>query len=275
MLSARERTLIQAALAAADFELDTAIPEVVERNREAASALVAKVEGIYGRAAGSEYFVTSKLRYEQYFAIALELGHGGKVLEIGSAPGHVSTGLWLMGFDMTCLNLNALYRSMYPSAEWLDRLNVIEHDFEKAPLPFADGTFDVVFFTEVLEHVAIKPVVAVLEDIHRVCRKGATLILSTPNVSNISNIFALLNGANIFWRPEMFYGTLDRHNREFTSAEVRETVLRAGFVIEHCYGFNCHSNWRGGGNEHAYQALAEFGDRHPLLRNTIMVVARA
>jgi 2-polyprenyl-3-methyl-5-hydroxy-6-metoxy-1,4-benzoquinol methylase len=231
------------------------------------------VQRIYGAAAQSDYFNTSKLRYEQYFAIASELQPGARVLEIGSSPGHVSVGLTLMGFKMTCLNRDALYRAGYPSAEWLERLNIVEHDFEKAPLPFADGSFDVVFFTEVLEHIAIKPVIEVLRDIRRCARPGATLVLSTPNVNNISNIFALLRGQNIFWRPEMFYGSLDRHNREYTPAEVKEAIEEAGFIIKHMYGFNCHSNWRGGGIEQAHRAVGEIGDAHALLRNTIMAIA--
>ena len=107
------------------------------------------------------------------------------------------------------------------------------------------------------------------------CRVGGTLFLSTPNVCNISNVAALLNGANIFWRPEQFYGSLDRHNREFVPAEVRDTLREAGFSIRHLYGFNCHSNWRAGGAEFAYRVVAEIGDEHPLLRNTIMAVAQA
>jgi 2-polyprenyl-3-methyl-5-hydroxy-6-metoxy-1,4-benzoquinol methylase len=275
VLTDKERALVKAALAASRVELDTSIPDCIDRYRDVARRLLAEVQKIYGPAAGSDYFTTSKLRYEQYFAIACNLPPGARLLEIGSAPGHVSIGLWVMGFAMICVNLNALYRSQYPSMEWLERLNVTEHDFEKAPLPFEGGSFDVVFFTEVLEHVAVKPVTEVLADIHRVCKPGATLVLSTPNVNNISNIFALLNGENIFWRPETFYGSLDRHNREFTPAEVTEVMRGAGFSIEHCYGFNCHSNWRGGGNEQAYRVLAELGDGHPLLRNTIMVVAHA
>ena len=274
-LSEVERALVRAALAVSTVELDTTIPEVFNRHCDAARDLVDQVEKIYGEAAQSDYFTSSKLRYAQYFSIARELQPGARLLEIGSAPGHVSVGLALMGFAMTCVNLNAHYRPTYASTEWFDRLNVMEHDFEKSPLPFEDGSYDIVYFTEVLEHVAIKPVVEVLRDIRRVCKAGGTLVLSTPNVCNISNIFALLNGANIFWRPEIFYGTLDRHNREFTVAEVEQAVRDAGFSIRHQYGFNCHSNWRGGGNEQAYHAIAEFGDNHPLLRNTIMVVAEA
>jgi 2-polyprenyl-3-methyl-5-hydroxy-6-metoxy-1,4-benzoquinol methylase len=271
----RERALVRAALAAAEIDLSTTVPVRIERHREKARGVIAEVERIYGAAAESDYFKTSKLRYEQYFAIASDLEPGARVLEIGSSPGHVSVGLMLMGFQMTCLNRDALYRGGYPSPDWLQRLNVVEHDFEKTPLPFADQSFDIVFFTEVLEHVAIKPVIEVLRDIRRCAKPGATLVLSTPNVNNLSNVFALLKGQNIFWRPEMFYGSLDRHNREYSPEEVKDALVAAGFTIEQFYGFNCHSNWRAGGIEQAYRAVAELGDNHSLLRNTIMAIARA
>jgi 2-polyprenyl-3-methyl-5-hydroxy-6-metoxy-1,4-benzoquinol methylase len=269
-----ERALVRTALEVAEIDLATTIPARVEHFREMAREVIAEVEMIYGPAADSDYFKTSKLRYEQYLAIACDLPPGARILEIGSAPGHVSVGLMLMGFKMTCVNLNALYRAGYPSQDWLQRLNVVEHDFEKSPLPFEDQSFDALFFTEVLEHIAVKPVIEVLRDIRRCGKPGATLVLSTPNVNNLSNVFALLKGQNIFWRPEMFYGSLDRHNREYTPGEVKEALLAAGFTIEHMYGFNCHSNWRAGGNEQTYRAVAELGDSHSLLRNTIMAIAR-
>ncbi len=275
MLDEAEKALLDAALNLATVRLDTTTPPRYAQHMTAARGLIEEVARIYGAAALTDYFATSRLRYEHYFSVAMGLDRSARVLEIGSAPGHVSVGLSLLGFDLTCLNLNALYRAAYPSEEWLARLRVIEHDFERSPLPFADGSFDVVFFTEVLEHVAIKPAVDVLRDIRRVCRPGATLVMSTPNVNNISNVMALLQGANIFWRPEMFYGSLDRHNREFTPDEVSEVVSAAGFAITDQYGFNCHSNWRAGGASFAYRAIAVCGDEHPLLRNTVMVVAAA
>lgn len=275
MLTKEERSFFDALLALATVDLELNVPRIFDQHRSEARDLIQRVAEIYGEGAKTPYFETSLLRYEEYFSIAKELRSDAQVLEIGSAPGHVSVGLSLLGFDLTCLNLNELYRPMYPSEVWFERLNVLEHDFEKDPLPFEDHSFDVVFFTEVLEHIAIKPVEAVLRDIKRVCRPGGALILSTPNVNNVSNLVALLHGDNVFWRPEIFYGSLDRHNREFTPTEVSEAVSAAAFAIEHRYGFNCHSKWRADGADFAYRAIAEIGDKHPLLRNTIMLVARA
>src|SRR5262249_669072 len=144
-----------------------------------------------------------------------------RLLEVGAAPGHVSIAVKLAGYSSIGLNLNELWRQTYPGKEWLERLDVREHDVEKDPLPFGTGSFDAVLFTEVLEHVAIVNPVSILREIHRVLKAGGMCIFSTPNVCNISNVYALLIGRNVFWPPEIFYGGLDRHNREYTPSEVR------------------------------------------------------
>jgi hypothetical protein len=38
---------------------------------------------------------------------------------------------------------------------------------------------------------------------------------------------------------------------------------------------NSHNNWRAGGAELAYELVARLGEDEPLLRNTIMCLARA
>jgi hypothetical protein len=103
---------------------------------------------------------------------------------------------------------------------------------------------------------------------------GGPLILSTPNVCNLTNIIALLNGKNVFWEPDKFYGSTDRHNREFTPQEVREVVQAGGFREIALYGINCPSNWNCHKASYARQMIGKFGDDSPLLRNTIMVIAR-
>ena len=106
----------------------------------------------------------------------------------------------------------------------------------KGAVTFSDSTFDGAIFTEVLEHIAIADPVSVIKEIARVLKPGATLLLTTPNVCNLANLIALAQGNNIFWAPEIFYGSTDRHNREYTPAEVVATVMRSGLTswIDSC-----------------------------------------
>ena len=141
-------------------------------------------------------------------------------------------------------------------------------------IPFEDNLFDAVYFTEVLEHIAVTNPTVIFTEIRRVLKPNGLLVFSTPNICNLSNIYALMNDINIFWASEIFYGSLDRHNREFTPKEVQALHQNAGFAEIIMYGINCDSNWRTGTGEFIYDLISKMGDGHPMLRNTIMVLAR-
>jgi glycosyltransferase involved in cell wall biosynthesis/2-polyprenyl-3-methyl-5-hydroxy-6-metoxy-1,4-benzoquinol methylase len=231
------------------------------------------VEDIAGEIAGQflEYFNTSKERYATYIAAARGyLPDNATILDVGDAPGHVAMCLHRLGFAITGLNLNAEWRKTYPDPTWLETLSVQECDIEKSALPFHESQFDAILFTEVLEHIAVTDPSAILKEFRRVLKPGGLVLFSTPNVCNISNICALLHGMNIFWAPKIFYGSCDRHNREYTPSEVIDCFQQAGLEIVELWGINDHANWRAGGGEFAYELVSKFGDNSFLLRNTIV-----
>ncbi len=222
------------------------------------------------------YIEASLPRYRFVAAAALRHFHrGGKILDLGCAPGHMGIVLHGLGFEVHGIDLNQLWEETYPDRQWLQNLHVQALDVEKQPLPFADGTFDGVLFTEVLEHIALVSPVKVLQEIARVLKPGAVLLLTTPNVCNLANLLALANGKNIFWAPEIFYGSSDRHNREYTPAEVVATVEQSGLGIADRFLFNGPNNWNGSAIEHMYETLDVLrGLDSPLLGNTVFVAAR-
>ena len=57
----------------------------------------------------------------------------------------------------------------------------IVHDLNCLPWPFADDTFDEVHAYDVLEHLQDVP--RTLEEIHRVCRHGASVHMTVPHFS--------------------------------------------------------------------------------------------
>jgi len=257
------------------MNLSTEIPREILAKLPSASSITGQVKMIIGDKTHGSYFDTSVERYNQYFSIAAAfLPKGATILDIGNAPGHVGIGLHLMGMRVQGLNLNDCWHSTYPSLEWLKTFNIISHDFEKSELPYDDNLFDAIYFTEVLEHIAVKNPVDILTDFLRVLKPGGLFVMSTPNICNISNIYALFNGKNIFWPNDIFYGGFDRHNREYTPDEVSAVVTQAGFANITMYGFNCNSNWRKEGAEFAKRVIDKFGDKNPLFKNTIMVYAR-
>src|SRR5262249_9554145 len=62
---------------------------------------------------------------------------------------------------------------------------------EMDEFPYPDGTFDVVLFAEMIEHLAVNPVWA-LSEIHRVLKPGGHLIVTTPNALSIERVARVL-----------------------------------------------------------------------------------
>jgi 2-polyprenyl-3-methyl-5-hydroxy-6-metoxy-1,4-benzoquinol methylase len=267
--------LAEALCREADRSLELpAAPESVVRRLPRAVALVEELARRYGGGSNAAYLDTSRNRYAHYQALAeLHLPARARVLDLGNAPGHFASLLSNLGHDITGVNLNTEYRTLYPDPSWVELFHVVECDVEREELPFPAASFDAVLFTEVLEHLAITDPVVVLGRLRRVLRPGGVVVFSTPNVCNLSNVIALLLGVNVFWPRELFYGSLDRHNREWTPAEVLSVFAAAHLRPLEFYGMSDHSNWRGGGaNDQVYALLGGLGEEHALLRNTIVGV---
>ena len=98
---------------------------------------------------------------------------------------------------------------------------------EEDRFPYADGSFSVVLFCEMIEHLLMNPVTS-LHEIHRVLISGGTLVVTTPNVVRLGNVAAIFDGRNIY-DPYSGYGPYGRHNREYTCAELLRLLKFTGF----------------------------------------------
>ncbi len=104
-------------------------------------------------------------------------------------------------------------------------------NIEADEFPYPDGTFDVVVFSELVEHLAINPVWA-LAEMHRVLKPGGHLILSTPNALSLERLDSVVRGRRPSvdqYSPAFGYGA--RHNREYSALELY-WLLDTGFDIE-------------------------------------------
>lgn len=59
----------------------------------------------------------------------------------------------------------------------------IRHDLDVYPYPIADDAFEVVLLRNVIEHV--RNVVGLMEEIHRIGRAGADVLITTPHFSSL------------------------------------------------------------------------------------------
>jgi 2-polyprenyl-3-methyl-5-hydroxy-6-metoxy-1,4-benzoquinol methylase len=101
--------------------------------------------------------------------IALALvpdGHGKRALDVGAREGHQTRRLESRGYEVTSIDVEPQFASCH-------RVDANER------LPFEDGHFDLVWCSEVIEHL-VEPARA-LAELRRVTKRGGVLLLTTPN----------------------------------------------------------------------------------------------
>jgi SAM-dependent methyltransferase len=137
----------------------------------------------------------------------LVAGESGRALELGSNP-YFTT--WLLrhhtDLDLTLANyFGSDEREITQTVGYRDREGASQSfeiradlfDLETERFPYDDGSFDVVLFCEIIEHLIADPMHA-LSEIHRVLRPGGLMVITTPNVARLDNVLRLIDGENVF-----------------------------------------------------------------------------
>jgi len=139
---------------------------------------------------------------------------GSRVLDVGSGYSIFFLLMRDWDFSITCCDLDAAaiekMRDLCPAFEWLVS--------DATHLPFEDGSFDVVYAGEIIEHVG-DPLEA-LAEWRRVLAPGGTLILTTPNRERL---LARANRKVVPVHPE--------HVREMSLPQARATLVASGFEV--------------------------------------------
>jgi SAM-dependent methyltransferase len=184
-------------------------------------------------------------RYLADLQLLASLAPTGPILEIGSAPCHMTALLKLYGFTAVGVDLQPervadLVRNL--------GLDVRRCDIERSALPFGDNEFACALFCETFEHLRIDPAF-VLSEINRVLAPGALLILTTPNVYSLPSIGRFLLGKSIA-DPVAEFGKLRTvghmgHVREYSAREVGRFLDSAGFTVVST-DYRYHANSQGG-----------------------------
>lgn len=121
------------------------------------------------------------------------------------------------------------------------RINLNQDD---ALAEVESGAWDIVFLSEVFEHILQHPL-GLLREIHRVLKPGGVLVLTTPNPSTLANAIRVLQDRHYLWGAREFLRQpkyrdgqiLDRgdiHYQEYPASLVREVMQEAGFEGMEC-----------------------------------------
>jgi SAM-dependent methyltransferase len=145
----------------------------------------------------------------------LQLPEGARLLDVGCGTGGASLVLSRHGHAV------ALDRSIGSFQLSMDRPyahRVVASASE--PMPFADGSFDVVCALDILEH--LDDDAAAARELLRVCKRGGHIIAYVP-------AFSILWGYN---------DEYSHHKRRYTKLELARCIQNAGFMIEESGYFN-------------------------------------
>ena len=183
------------------------------------------------------YFETHIARYVATLEALPDGQPGQRPLELGAAFHHLSAALiHCKGYnEVRCTDVwegEPSSKRVLASndGKLRDEVTVDNFDLQSSPWPYADGGFDVVLCCEILEHLALDPM-ALIAEMNRVLKPGGTLLLTTPNLACAHAVEQTLRAESPYCYGQFEIGgrTTDRHNREYTAAEVAELAADAGF----------------------------------------------
>jgi len=110
---------------------------------------------------------------------ALNLPAGGKILDAPCGAGEVCVELAKSGFSMYGADM---VDDLLPEARAVLGGNFRRTNFNE-PLPWPDQTFDAITSAEGFEH--LENPFAFARELHRMCKPGGILIVTTPNVTSL------------------------------------------------------------------------------------------
>ena len=175
------------------------------------------------------YFRMQNKRYLYDITTINKNYKSGRILEIGSAPYHLTYILKRKGFPVTGVDISPERQAKFISDH---NLEVVKCNIETEALPFSNNTFHYIIFNEIFEHLRINPITT-LKDINRVLHPSGVLVLTTPNLYSIRNIMNFIRGKG-FDNPYEQFLRLETighmgHVREYSIHQVKEFLNKTGF----------------------------------------------
>lgn len=115
---------------------------------------------------------------------------------------------------------------------------LVSIDLEKELFPLEADCVDFVLCSEVIEHLDIDPMF-MLAELNRIMRKGAILLITSPNCCSARNFWKIAHG----FRPHFFMQYIrnrstNRHNFEYDMQSLRLIVESAGFKVDNAFTKN-------------------------------------
>lgn len=176
-----------------------------------------------------DYFNFHKNRFDFLLGVLVDyFKPGAKFLDIGSFNGYLMLGAKLIGYETSGTDLKQFVEGTKELSSYYN-FNNLAADLSFEPLPYPDNSFDLILFSETLEHLNFYPL-NLFKEISRVLRPGGTVIITTPNLIRLNNVFKMIIGQSINHEIEKDYGP-GTHYREYSFKEIRYLSEQANLKI--------------------------------------------
>jgi SAM-dependent methyltransferase len=146
------------------------------------------------------------------------LGRAERALDLGCGDGRL--GAELDAGELVAADVSRV--ALARAARRLPHALAVELEPD-APLPLADGAFDLVLCAETIEHV--RDLQLLLSETRRVLRSGGTLAVTTPAYGRLTGLAVLVGGLERHFPP------LSPHLRFLTRRSLRRLLEEAGFEV--------------------------------------------
>ncbi len=147
-----------------------------------------------------------------------DLATDAPIIEVGCGDASFTRDLAQYSTSVTAIDISA--SQIAENSRALPRIKFVQHDVAE-PFPFPDDAFEVVWCSEVLEHL-FNPVFAV-EEMHRVLRPGGRLLVTVPYHGRFKDILIAL------FKWDEHFSPTNPHIRFYTRRTLGRMVANAGF----------------------------------------------
>lgn len=172
----------------------------------------------------SSYLAIHQFRYRYLLDLINRLGlpSGAKILDLGCYPPYLFRLLQRKGYKVFGVS---------STHEKIAHPKVAILNLETDRLPYPANHFNLVVFSEVLEHLSTSPRL-LFSQVYRVLKPGGFFLLTTPNAIRSQNLFNLILGRNIYFPLYQLAHHLNhRHHREYTMSELLDLIRNTKYVI--------------------------------------------
>jgi len=190
-----------------------------------------------------EYFKAHERRFRHSMKSILSIvPAGARILDVGSHYLHQSALLRLLGFEVWAIDVPEFAEIDFvrQRAQRLDiNLSSAPHLEKGQFLSLEDGSFDLILFCEILEHITFNPV-DYWQRIHHLMRIEGRIYLTTPNSLRLINVIStlkrtlFLSGIGIDVPSILGAVTYGHHWKEYSKKELLRyfSLLSPDFLVD-------------------------------------------